>query len=304
MRIGCRRRVRCLAGPERPRAGEQLERGKKTRYVQSQGSPRWGERVWHAEYGCCDTAFVRSPEEGGVLQYRGEMLQEDIVVDVQRLVNDYMKLHTGVRVLEAGCGSCSYLRFPGGTVSGIDISAAQLERHSELHERILGDLEAYPFIPSSFDIVVCWDVLEHLRNAQAALENLSGAVRGGGLVIIKVPNLFSIKGLVARLTPHAFHVWFYRRVVGKKDAGVNDTGPFPTHFKAAMWPSALRRFAGPAGCEVLYQATFARFWRGTAALHLVNTCVRLLALPLRVISLGVIRASDSEYIIVYRKETP
>src|SRR5688572_8700064 len=86
-----------------------------------------------------------------------------------------------IDILEAGCGSGSYLRFPSNArITGIDISAEQLQRNTRIHERILGDLQTYAFAPSTFDAIVCWDVLEHLAAPASALDRFATALRTGG----------------------------------------------------------------------------------------------------------------------------
>ena len=65
-----------------------------------------------------------------------------------------------VTVLEAGCGSLTYLNFGSRSrVIGIDISREQLDRNEVLDERILGDLETYSLAEDAYDAIVCWYVL-------------------------------------------------------------------------------------------------------------------------------------------------
>ena len=68
-----------------------------------------------------------------------------------------------VDVLEAGYGSASHPDF-GSTarITGIDISASQLERTNSLDVRITCDLQVIRCRVRTFDVVVCWNVLEHL----------------------------------------------------------------------------------------------------------------------------------------------
>jgi SAM-dependent methyltransferase len=147
------------------------------------------------------------------------------------------------RVLEAGCGSLSHLRLAGAHVTGIDISAAQLDRNPALDVKILGDLESYPLPAGAFDLVISWDVLEHLPAPERALANLAHALAPGGLLVLALPNRDSLKGLVTRLTPHRFHVWAYRRLWGIERAGEGDRAPFRTFLRPAVSAPAIRDFA-------------------------------------------------------------
>jgi len=151
------------------------------------------------------------------------------------------------RVLEAGCGSLSHLTLHGDRVTGIDISKEQLARNAALAEKIHGDLERYPLPAAAYDLVISWDVLEHLPAPERALENLARALAPGGLMILALPNRDSIKGLVTRLTPHAFHVWAYRQLWGVERAGEGDRAPFRTFLRPATSARAIREFADRHG---------------------------------------------------------
>ena len=144
------------------------------------------------------------------------------------------------RVLEAGAGATSNFAFPEGSeITGIDVSQQQLDRNTRITHRILGDIQTYRFEPDSFDMAVCWNVLEHLADPVAAIDNMTAALAPGGILVIASPNLWSLKGLLTRFTPHRFHTWFHRRVLGRKNAGIGDVGPFRTYLSARMAPKAL-----------------------------------------------------------------
>jgi 2-polyprenyl-3-methyl-5-hydroxy-6-metoxy-1,4-benzoquinol methylase len=156
-------------------------------------------------------------------------------------------------VLDAGCGRGGQSRrnIPEGAyVVGLDISADALALNTELDEAICADLQAARLQPNSFDIVICHDVLEHLDRPRDALENLAQTVSPGGELRIACPNVLSGKGLITKLTPHSFHVWVYRRLLGATHAGTAGHGPFPTPMRLAMAPHAIRRFARDRGFHV------------------------------------------------------
>ncbi len=78
------------------------------------------------------------------------------------------------RILEAGCGSGSNIPIPPDShLTGIDISEEELAKNQVVAEKIVGDLETYPLEKDSFDLVVCWDVLEHLGRPRLAMENMA-----------------------------------------------------------------------------------------------------------------------------------
>lgn len=163
---------------------------------------------------------------------------------VQVLVDEMSSTGRTLRVLEAGAGSRSHIRLGKNTqLVGIDICQEQLDNNPGLHEKILGDIQIYPLEASSFDIIFCWDVLEHLKHPEKAMENFLRAIRDGGMIVVGAPVVNSVKGMITKYTPHWFHVLVYRHVLGNKNAGKPGHVPFPTFLKYLMSPRALQRFA-------------------------------------------------------------
>jgi SAM-dependent methyltransferase len=183
---------------------------------------------------------------------------EEALAGLQRVFDDFARGRPGIRVLEAGCGSrAPAIRFgPNAHRIGLDISRVMLERNEEVDEKILGDVQSYALPQQSVDAIFCWDVLEHVPAPSLALDRFAATVRPHGLVILKVPNLMSVKGLVTRLTPHAFHVWVYRRVFGYTDAGAEGRPPFPTFLRRSIAPAPLLRAARSHGWRIVYMATY------------------------------------------------
>jgi O-antigen biosynthesis protein len=102
---------------------------------------------------------------------------------------------SGVRVLDVGCSS-GYLAGPlsrrGNTVVGLELDPAAAREAEQFCERVLvGDVEtmALPLEPASFDVVLCGDVLEHLRDPGAALARLRPFLRPGGRLVASTPNI-------------------------------------------------------------------------------------------------------------------
>jgi len=167
--------------------------------------------------------------------------------EISDLVNLHFKGRQDLKLFEAGCGSASHFGFIGVTRSvGIDISREVLDKNTVLDEKILGDLQTHPLPKKQFDIVVCWDVLEHLSTPRAALTNMFSAVSPDGLIILGFPHLMSIKGLVTRFTPFWFHVWFYKRILKSKVL------PFPTYLRADIIPSRVVKFSDENGFSALF----------------------------------------------------
>jgi 2-polyprenyl-3-methyl-5-hydroxy-6-metoxy-1,4-benzoquinol methylase len=125
----------------------------------------------------------------------------------------------GRLVLDLGCGMgglSTALALEGATVSPVDFN-----RHYCHITRLRGmryglDLspinaagEALPFPDAHFDIVMCVDVLEHVRDPEALLAEISRCLKPGGLCQITAINRFAFRD------PH-YHVrfvnWLPRRL--------------------------------------------------------------------------------------------
>jgi SAM-dependent methyltransferase len=146
-----------------------------------------------------------------------------------------------LRVLEAGCGRKTPFDLgDDAIVVGIDIEPREIGRHERLSEAIVGDIQTYPVSSGSFDVAVCWNVLEHLERPDLALANIHRGLRPGALLVIGVPHLRSLKTRLVKLTPAWLHQrvwhWLYPRAPA-------EDGPFPLVHSDGMDVNALERFA-------------------------------------------------------------
>jgi 2-polyprenyl-3-methyl-5-hydroxy-6-metoxy-1,4-benzoquinol methylase len=103
--------------------------------------------------------------------------------------------HDPRRALDVGCSS-GYLARPlverGVRVVGIELDPrAADEARSVCDEVLVGDVETleFPFEHGSFDLVLCGDLVEHLRDPGAALERLRPLLRPGGRLVLTTPNI-------------------------------------------------------------------------------------------------------------------
>ncbi len=104
------------------------------------------------------------------------------------------RLASGRRVLDAGCGSgygSAELARVAGTVTAIDFSAEAISYASEhFHASNLsyqtGDCLSLPDGP--FDLIVAFEVIEHLAQWQRFLEEARRTLAPGGLFVVSTPN--------------------------------------------------------------------------------------------------------------------
>lgn len=106
------------------------------------------------------------------------------------------ELVNGKRVLDLGCGSgygSRKLAESARLVFGVDVSPEAIE-YSRLNfsgtniSFVAGDGTSLPFQNHSFDTVVCFEVIEHLFNQQALLEEAARVLSPGGFLMISTPN--------------------------------------------------------------------------------------------------------------------
>lgn len=102
------------------------------------------------------------------------------------------------RVLDAGCGSGKYsipFKMRGFDVVGIDVSPKALKMAHESSKNrdldidfLAADICRIPFLDSSFDIVWCFGVLQHLllMERTAAIHEFHRVLRNGGYLFIEV----------------------------------------------------------------------------------------------------------------------
>ena len=101
------------------------------------------------------------------------------------------------RVLEIGCASGGTLAWLRGErhcawAAGVELNEDAASRAREHCDLLLtGDVEALelPIEPGSLDLILCLDVLEHLRDPWALVRRLQGLLRPGGVLLASIPNI-------------------------------------------------------------------------------------------------------------------
>jgi SAM-dependent methyltransferase len=162
-------------------------------------------------------------------------------------------------IYEAGGGSTSFLPLNvlrRAHVKVVDIDEDQIRNNTYAQEAILGDIQTHRFLSDSFDLIICYNVIEHVPDVEAALLGFCNALKRNGQVLIGAPNPKSLSGIVTKYSPHWFHVWFYRYVRGIKKAGLPGEAPFPTHFHPLVTLANLEAFGRKHGLQVIYRKKY------------------------------------------------
>ena len=115
------------------------------------------------------------------------------------LVRDLGSFRTTGSLLEIGCGEGEFLKVAtenGWQTTGIEVSesAAQTAREKHGLDVLTGTIEQHQdrLAPGSFDVVVLWGLVEHVRNPGELLRTARRLVRSGGAVLLYTPNADSI----------------------------------------------------------------------------------------------------------------
>src|SRR5262249_13390641 len=100
------------------------------------------------------------------------------------------------RVLDAACGMAygtAMLAAAGASEAvGVDLDEGVVERARESappRTRFeAADLRKLPFEADEFDLVVCFEAIEHVAEPEQVLDELARVLRPNGLLIVSTPN--------------------------------------------------------------------------------------------------------------------
>ncbi|MFP6563266.1 MAG: class I SAM-dependent methyltransferase [Myxococcota bacterium] len=134
------------------------------------------------------------------LTFTGERLHEGnplFGVDLARHHAAYrfaIERAPGVRVLDLGSGSgygTAALAGPPSLLVGLDRVHPDAGARVEDNHFVRGDLNAMPLASDSFDLIVSFQVIEHLEDPTLYLEAMSRLLRPDGLAVVTTPNLLT-----------------------------------------------------------------------------------------------------------------
>jgi ubiquinone/menaquinone biosynthesis C-methylase UbiE len=101
----------------------------------------------------------------------------------------------GDAVLDLGCGPGNLLgKLIGARIVGVDLSESLLSQArrraaQQAHVELLcADAQDLPLAPSSFDRLVCSELLEHVLDPSAVIAEIHRVCRPGARVVFTVPN--------------------------------------------------------------------------------------------------------------------
>ncbi len=155
-----------------------------------------------------------------------EKYQEDHIRKYESVIDFKNK-----NILDVGCGMGGLLTamlLRGYNVSGLDfnpdyceITKLRAAKYGFSPLVLEGVLEQLPFAGSSFDVVICSDVLEHVQNPIKSLEEINRVLKPGGKLLLTITNRFSLRDphyhtLFVNWLPRVLADWIIE-ILDKKD---------------------------------------------------------------------------------------
>jgi SAM-dependent methyltransferase len=170
------------------------------------------------------------------------------------------------RVLDAGCGTGygSAELSQTANVTGVDVSSDAIEYASTTYYPLVGDLRfliasctALPFTAAAFDVVVAFEVIEHLADYHAFLDESARVLTRDGLFIVSSPNKTYYERTRAEVGPNPYHehefeagefVHELERVFPNVRLLLqNRVESFAFHPASTFWPAEARIDGGGGG---------------------------------------------------------
>lgn len=162
--------------------------------------------------------YYDSTEPDGTM-YRADsddpFLAELHAINIQRSAR-IAKIKPSGRLLDVGCGRGNFLaiaRDHGFDVHGIDISerAVAYARKQFSLSVDVATLDDLAKTENRFDVITLWHVLEHFVDPFKHLQQVRSLLNKGGICVIEVPNLNSLKFRIARDKWHGGNHPLYHR---------------------------------------------------------------------------------------------
>jgi SAM-dependent methyltransferase len=198
-------------------------------------------------------------------------------------------------ILDLGCSSGGFLGFFRGDswkLYGIEMSADCARRAEDMTGAhvFVGDIPDAPFPPESFDVITCFDVLEHLYEPLRVMAKVGEWLRPGGIFYVQVPNIDSAEARVfgsywhgLELPRHLFHysptsLKFLAESVGLRNVSLETRrNPAVGTSLRYVWDDVFSA-VGIKRAPVAYRGEASLLWRAARKLVRVTVLRGLLAM--------------------------
>jgi SAM-dependent methyltransferase len=172
----------------------------------------------------------------------------------------------GATVLDVGSGRRPTLpphyRPPACTYVGLDVSAEELHAaEPDAYDEIVvaSITDRVRELDSRFDLILSWQVLEHVESMEAALDTMHAYLKPGGRMVGLLSGTFAAHSLLGRVVPHRVASRLMERLLS-----MDPEGKFPTHYNCchASALDGLLTSWSEHGVIARYKGgTYFKFWR-------------------------------------------
>ena len=119
-------------------------------------------------------------------QFQGELL-------IRYLAHHHININDQL-ILDLACGLGGYgsaIRSGGGKVIGLDLNSVEGKKYFPF---VISDALFTPFLGTSFDLVICASLIEHVEDPRALLNELIRLVPSNGYIYLSFPPFYSLNG--------------------------------------------------------------------------------------------------------------
>lgn len=161
----------------------------------------------------------------------------------------------GRDVLDAGCGvgyGALILAEAGAqSVTGVDRSSEAIfnarERAGAVAEFTVADLQDIPLDDGSFDLITCFEAIEHIVHPERALDELRRVLRPDGVLLISSPH----RGVYTPGNPHHVHEYTPSELRDALSARFNNVALYRQHAHLASLLCDEDGFRSTDGGQIL-----------------------------------------------------
>lgn len=183
------------------------------------------------------------------------------------------RLSAGMSILDVGSGRNPSLvkaeRPERALYAGLDLSAEELAAAGPgaYDESIVADATAVqPALAGRFDLVLSWQVLEHVKPLPQAMDNFHLYLKPGGVLVALFSGSWSAFGIANRVLPDRVGSELVGRVMRRRNS---DRPVFPAHYDGCHASALRTTLADWSSVEIT------PLYRGASYFHFSSVLSRL-----------------------------
>lgn len=119
-----------------------------------------------------------------------------------KYIKSFANITSKMKILDVGCGTGNYTSlFTGNnnTVYGIDIKDRRSDKFYDAFNFIKYDGMQIPFMDKTFDLVISFDVIEHINNDFYFLTEIKRVLKDDGKIFISTPNRNRLSNILFKI---------------------------------------------------------------------------------------------------------